>query len=127
MLLVNEKAGRSKLVNAVLLYLVLVPVSVLVFWASDELRLGTDSTAALAAVVIVGVPFLVYVGRQYPSKLRDPTFLAFLVAWVVIHVIVFLLVLKYFGLLYYIPFAFLELWAGYKLAIQRFGPPSLSK
>jgi hypothetical protein len=114
---------RNKIVNLILLFLVMVPVSVFVFWVSDELRLGTNSAFA----VLVGVPFLVYVGRQYPSKLRDPAFVAFLVAWVVVHVTVFLLVLKSLGFAYYIPFAALELWVGYKLAIHRFGPPSRSK
>jgi hypothetical protein len=119
----REQRRRSRLVTLVSLVVILLPVGVFVFWVADELQVGI----AWAFAVLVGVPFLVYVGRQYPSKLRAPAFVAFLVGWVLVHVAVFLLVLKYLGFAYYIPFAALELWGGYRLAIQRFGPPILSK
>jgi hypothetical protein len=116
-------ARRNRLVGFLLFFVIGIPVSACVFWAADEFQIGIGPPTAL----IVGLPFLVYVGRQYPNKLRDPSFVAFLTAWVVVHVAVFLLVLKYLGLAYYIPFAALELLAGYRLAIRRFGPPILSR
>jgi hypothetical protein len=122
----KRKARRNRLVDLVLLVGTALLVAVFglgVFWLADNFRLGTGSAFA----VLVGPLFLVIVGRGYRSKLRDPGFIAFLLAWLIIHVAVFLLVLKYLGLLYYAPVVFLELWAGYALVIPRFGPPTRSE
>jgi hypothetical protein len=119
----RRKAERNRLVELVLLFVIGVPVSVLLFWVAEELRLGTDSAFGAG----MGLVFLWAVGRGYRSKFRDPTFISFFLAWLAIHITIFLLVLRYLGFLYYIPFAALELWAGYHVAIQRFGPPIRSK
>jgi hypothetical protein len=119
----KRKAERNRLVELVLLFVIGVPVSVLLFWVADELRLGTYS----AFGAFVGLVFLWAVGRGYRSKFGDPAFIAFFIAWLAVHVTVFLLVLKYLGFLYYYPVVLLEAWVGYTLAIQRFGPPTRSK
>lgn len=119
----KQKAERNRLVELVLLVVVGLPVSFLLFWLADELALGPD----WAFGVGMGLVFLWVVGRGYRSKLRDPAFIAFFTAWLVIHIAVFLLVLRRLGFLYYIPLVPLELWVGYYVAILRFGPPSPSK
>ena len=63
------------------------------------------------------------VGWGYRRKFRDPVFISFFVAWTLIHVLVFLLVLAYLGFLWYLPIMVLELWVGYTIAIWQFGPP----
>jgi hypothetical protein len=67
--------------------------------------------------------FLRIVGWPYRSKFRSTTFIAFFVAWLLVHVGIYLLVLDYLGVLYYMPIVVLELWVGYTLAIWQFGPP----
>jgi hypothetical protein len=67
--------------------------------------------------------FLGIVGWPFRSKFRLPNFVAFFVAWLLLHVAIFLLVLGYLGFLYYVPIVVLELWIGYTLAIWPFGPP----
>ena len=67
--------------------------------------------------------FFVIVGWGYRRKFRDPAFVSFFLAWTLLHVLVYLLVLAYLGFLYYVPIMVLELWIGYTIAIWQFGPP----
>ena|SRR5438128_9697608 len=67
--------------------------------------------------------FFVIVGWGYRRKFRDPAFISFFVAWTLLHVLVYLLVLAYLGFLWYVPIMVLELWIGYTIAIWQFGPP----
>ena len=75
----------------------------------------------------MGLVFLWAVGRGNRSKLRDPAFIAFFIVWLAVHVVLFLVVLKQLGLAYHVPFALLDLWAGYYVAMLHFGPPVRSK
>jgi len=68
--------------------------------------------------------FFAIVGWGYRRRFRDPAFVAFFLAWMLVHVALYLLVLGYLGLPFYIPIAVLELWIGYTLAIWQFGPPT---
>jgi hypothetical protein len=67
--------------------------------------------------------FFLIVGLGYRRKFRDPAFVSFFVAWRLVHVLAYLLVLAYLGFPWYIPIAVLELWIGYTIAIRQFGPP----
>jgi phosphotransferase system glucose/maltose/N-acetylglucosamine-specific IIC component len=67
--------------------------------------------------------FFLIVGWGYRRKFREPAFVSFFVAWTLLHVLVYLLVLAYLGLLWYVPIMVLELWVGYSTAIWQFGPP----
>jgi len=71
----------------------------------------------------VSLIFVGIVAWPFRSKFRSPNFVAFCVSWLLLHVAIFLLVISYFGLLYYIPIVVLELWIGYTVAIWQFGPP----
>jgi hypothetical protein len=65
--------------------------------------------------------FFLIVGWGYRRKFRDPAFVSFFVAWTLVHVLVYVLVLAYLGFPWYIPIAVLELWIGYTIAIWQFG------
>ena len=67
--------------------------------------------------------FFVIVGWGYRRKFRDPIFVSFFLAWMMLHVVVYVAVLGYLGFLYYVPIVVLELWIGYTVAIWQFGPP----
>lgn len=71
----------------------------------------------------VSLIFLGIVGWPFRSKFRLPNFVAFFVAWLILHAVIFLLVINYFGFGYYVPIVMLELWIGYTLLIWQFGPP----
>ena len=68
--------------------------------------------------------FFVIVGWGYRRKFRDPAFVSFFLAWMLLHVLVYLLALAYLGFLWYVPIVVLELWIGYTIAIWQFGPPA---
>ena len=67
--------------------------------------------------------FFLIAGWGYRSKFRNPAFVSFFLAWTLVHVLVYLLVLAYLGFLWYLPIVVLELWIGYAIAIWQFGPP----
>lgn len=69
------------------------------------------------------VLFFLIVAWGYRRKFREPAFIVFFLAWLLLHVAVYVLVLGYLGFLYYIPIMVLELWLGYTVAIWQFGPP----
>jgi hypothetical protein len=87
------------------------------FWIADAHHV----TVGLFALVIA-LSFLP-VARPYRSKFGSRDFILFFVAWLLVHTLLSLLVLGYFGLLYYLPFVVLELWGGYMVAFWLFGPP----
>lgn len=118
----EEKTKRSKAIDVLLL----IGASVFVaaaftaaFWVTDEHHLSPAWLFAAGAALI----FFLVVGWGYRRKFRDPAFVSFFVAWTLIHVLVYLLVLAYLGLPWYVPIAVLELWIGYTIAIWQFGPP----
>ena len=90
------------------------------FWVADERHVSPAWLFGAGAAVI----FFAAVGWGYRRKFRDPAFASFFVAWTLLHVLVYLLVLAYLGFLWYIPIAVLELWIGYTIAIWQFGPPA---
>jgi hypothetical protein len=71
--------------------------------------------------------FFIIVGWGYRSKFRNTTFVSFFLAWMLVHVLIYLLVLGYLGFLYYVPIVVLELWIGYTIAIWQFGPPAFDR
>ncbi len=90
------------------------------FWVADEHHVNPGWLFAVGSAIL----FFVVVGRGYRRKFRDPAFVSFFLAWLFLHVVIYLLVLGYLGFLYYIPIGVLELWIGYTIAIWQFGPPS---
>lgn len=87
---------------------------------SEEHRISPAWLLSLWA----GIGFLIIIGRTYGMrKFRSPSFALFSVAWLLMHVYVFLAVLGYLGFLYYLPFLVVELWIGFMSAIWFFGPP----
>ncbi len=89
------------------------------FWMAHEYHVDPAWLFGAGAAIL----FFVVVGWGYRSKFRDPAFVSFFLAWTLIHVLLYLLVLAYLGFLWYIPIAVLELWIGYTIAIWQFGPP----
>jgi len=89
------------------------------FWMADEHSVNPTWLFAAGAAVL----FFLVVGWGYRRKFRDPSFVSFFLAWLLVHVAVYLFVLIYLGFLYYHPVVVLELWIGYTIAIWQFGPP----
>jgi uncharacterized membrane protein len=87
------------------------------------LSLAYNISPAWLLAFWVAVIFFLVVGWGYRRKFRDPAFASFFVAWTLVHVLVYLLVLAYLGFPWYLPIAVLELWVGYTIAIWQFGPP----
>jgi len=111
---------RGRLADRLLLLLAGIVVAgggTVAFWIADAHHV----TAGLFALVIA-LSFLP-VARPYRRKFGSPDFILFFVAWLMVHTLLSLLVLGYFGLLYYLPFVVLELWVGYVVAFWLFGPP----
>ena len=120
---VGEKSKkRSKTLNFFLLLgtsLLVAVVATAAFWLAGEHRVNPAWLFAAGVAIL----FLAVVGWGYRRKFRDPVFVSFFLAWLLLHVTIYLLVLSYLGLLYYIPIVVLELWIGYTIAIWQFGPP----
>jgi len=118
----EERKKRSKKLDFLLLLgasLFVALAGTSVFWVADEHHVNPGWLFAIGSAIL----FSVVVGRGYRRKFRDPTFVSFFLAWLFLHVVIYLLVLGYLGFLYYIPIAVLELWIGYTIAIWQFGPP----
>ncbi len=118
----EKKKKRSKVVDVVLLIgasLFVAAAFTAAFWAADEYHVSPAWLFAAGAALI----FFLVVGWGYRRKFRDPAFVSFFLAWALIHVLVYLLVLAYLGFPWYVPIAVLELWIGYTIAIWQFGPP----
>lgn len=118
----EERKKRNKMLDFVLLLSASVFVAAAVataFWVADVYHVNPGWLCAAGAAVL----FFVAVGWGYRRKFRNPEFVSFFLAWLVLHVALYLLVLGYLGFIYYIPIVVLELWIGYTIAIWRFGPP----
>ena len=118
----EERKKRSKMLDFILLLsasLLVAAASTAAFWVADEHHISPAWLFGAGAAVI----FFLVVGWGYRRKFQDTVFVSFFLAWLLVHVAVYLLVLGYLGFLYYIPIVVLELWVGYTLAIWQFGPP----
>ena len=104
------------LVGSALLLAALVTAS---FWIADKYEINPAWIFAAQAAVV----FFAVVGWGYRRRFRSPAFVSFFVAWLLLHVTFYLLILGHLGLLYYVPFVVMELWVGYAFAIWLFGPP----
>src|SRR5678816_4199336 len=89
--------------------LAILVVCFLALWVTDDY--GASSVWVYAAAL--GAIFFIGVGRGYKRLSRSPEFWGFFALWTLIHIAVFFTVLAYWGLLYYIPIALLELWVFY--------------
>jgi hypothetical protein len=116
-----KKHGR--VVDTLLLVgvaLLIAALSAAAALVSEEHHLSPAWLLALWA----GIGFFIIIGRTYGvRKFRSPSFTLFSIAWLLMHVCVFLAVLAYFGFLYYLPFLVAELFIGFMAAIWLFGPP----
>ena len=113
---------RSKALDLILLIgasLLVAAASRAAFWLAAERHISPAWLFAGGAALI----FILVVGWGYRRKFRDPAFISFFLAWMLVHVLMFLLVLAYLGFLWYLPIMVLELWVGYTIAIWQFGPP----
>lgn len=118
----EKRKKRSKALDFLLLLgasLFVAAASTAAFWAADEHRINPACVFGAGTAVI----FFLVVGWGYRRKFRDPVFVSFFLAWLLVHVVVYLLVLVYLGFVWYLPIVLLELWIGYTLAIWQFGPP----
>jgi multisubunit Na+/H+ antiporter MnhB subunit len=118
----EEKKKRSKVLDLLLLVgagLIVAAASTAAFWMAEEHHISPGWLFAAGAALI----FFLVVGWGYRRKFRDPAFVSFFLAWTLVHVLVFLLVLAYLGFLWYLPIMLLGLWVGYTIAIWQFGPP----
>jgi len=107
---------RLTLLGSALLLIALVGSA---FLLADKFRISRGWVFSAWAAVL----FFLIVGWGYRSKFRNPSFVSFFVAWTLVHVLLYLLVLEYLGFPWYVPIAVLELWVGYAIAISQFGPP----
>jgi len=113
---------RKRLVDRLTLLgaaLLLIAVGGSAFLLADKYHVSKAWVFGAWAAVF----FFVIVGWGYRRKFRDPAFVSFFVAWTLVHVFLYLLVLEYLGFPWYIPIAVLELGVGYTVAISQFGPP----
>jgi hypothetical protein len=118
----EKRKKRSKALDFLLLIgasLIVAAVSVAAFWAVDARHINPTWLFGAGAALI----FFLVVGWGYRRKFRDSAFVSFFVAWTLVHVLVYLLVLAYLGFFWYLPIVVLELWIGYTIAIWQFGPP----
>ena len=118
----KEKTKRSKALGLLLLAgtgLIVAAASTAAFWMADAHHISSSWLFAGGAALI----FFLVVGWGYRRKFRSPAFVSFFLAWTLVHVLVFLMVLAYLGFLWYLPVMVLELWIGYTIAIWQFGPP----
>jgi hypothetical protein len=89
------------------------------FWLADDYGFNPAWLFSAGAALI----FFLVVGWGYRRLFRNPAFASFFLGWTLVHVLVFLLVLGYLGVLWYFPIVAVELWIGYTIAIGTFGPP----
>ena len=77
-------------------------------------------------LTLASIGFLAFAAEEYRNKLRSPSFIAFVCAWLSIHLIVVVVVWGSFGFLYLIPVLLLEQVLFYMTAYWFFGvrPPS---
>ena len=118
----SEKKKHVRAVDLLLLAmaaLIVAAVLTAAFWLAEARHINPGWLFAGGA----GLIFFFVVGWGYRRKLRDPDFAFFFGAWTLVHVLVYLGVLAFWGFLYYIPAVIVELWVGYTIAIWKFGPP----
>ncbi len=98
----EERKKRSKALDFFLLLVTSLCVAAAIpaaFFVAKKHHIGPEWIfGALAAVL-----FFPVVGWGYRSKFRSAAFVAFFLAWTLVHAAVFVLVLEYLGLLYYAP------------------------
>lgn len=114
--------NKRRVYNLLLLFISALLVAAAVtasFWIADEYHIQ----AAWVFVAQGALVFFAVVGWGYRNKFGSPQFLMFFIAWLFVHVTIYILVLGYLGFLFYIPIVVLELWIGYALAISQFGHP----
>jgi hypothetical protein len=118
----DGRKKRSKALDFLLLIgasLFVAAASAAAFWVADARHINPAWLFGAGAALI----FFLVVGWGYRRKFRDPAFVSFFLAWTLLHVLVYLLVLVYLGFLWYLPIMVVELWIGYTIAIWQFGPP----
>jgi hypothetical protein len=91
------------------------------FLLADKYRI--DSVWVLLAWVSIG--FFAGVGWDYRTQFRSLPFISFFIAWALLHLLIFVLVVSRFGWLYWFAALLLELFFFYATAQLLFGlkPP----
>jgi len=115
---VRKLLDRLSLIGAALLVIVVGGGG---FLLADKYHI--DSVWVLLAWVSAG--FLAGVGWDYRAQFRSIPFISFFVAWLLLHLVIFVLVVSRFGWLYWLVALFLELFFFYATAELLFGlkPP----
>jgi|SRR5450755_924305 FtsH-binding integral membrane protein len=92
----GEKKKRNKTLDLFLLLgasLFVAVIATAAFWVADEHHVNPAWLFATGAAIL----FLAVVGWGYRRKFRDPVFVSFFLAWLLLHVTIYLLVLGLSG------------------------------
>jgi len=113
---------HSKLLDKVKLIGLAFGITILLlgsFWLADIYRVDFIRIFA----TWMALAFLVTVGWDLRSKIRNPGFVPFFLAWLGVHTALVAVVIGSSPWYYWLPLFTLELWVGYLLAFWLFGPP----
>jgi len=105
----NGCLDRVLLVGAALL---VCAIGVGSFWIADEYHVN-PAWVFVAGNSILLVPIFV---RDFRTQLKKPSFVAYLVAWAVIHGLFVATLMRWFSIAAMIPFLAIELTSGYFVA-----------
>ena len=105
------------LVNSALILVVLLLGS---FWIGDRYHVGFVQLF----LGWMSVAFVATVGWDLRNKFRRASFILFFLVWLGVHLLVLVLVVGGTAWFYWLPLLSLELWVGYSVAFQVFGPPA---
>jgi hypothetical protein len=87
------------------------------FWLADEYRVN-PAFIFLGWNSIALIPLFV---KKFRTHLKRPSFIAFLIAWMVVHGLVMVVLTRWVPILYWAPFIFLDLLVGFLAANWLFG------
>ena len=113
-------ANKSKFRDQALLFLAALAVCVIggaIIWLGEIYHLSPLWWFLLCSSIV----FIAVVGKNYRNQLRKPAFLAFMILWLFIHLVVFAVFLIYSSWMYWALLVPFELWVGYIVAYSLFG------
>lgn len=105
--------------------LVVIGLGTVAFLLADAYNISP----AWVLVVWLSVGFFAAVGWDYRKEFKSGSFVLFFAAWLLLHSLIFAVVTTYWGWLFYLGAAFVELFSFYATAFWLFGlrPPPRRK